>query len=130
MLDKTLIAAKAVEAGTRLTVKSALNPVLWLCAIVTVPSFISFGFVMNPPTWWVALAVSPVAAAIFGFFFLLFFDRDKLQSEEYQLKKQSLELIQEMGDKTPRVMSADDLDALAEPSRPMLEEGREEEDAR
>ena len=130
MLDKNLIAAKAVEAGTRLTVKSALNPVLWLCAIVTVPSFISFGFVANPPAWWVTLAVSPVAAAILGFFFLLFFDRDKLQSEEYQLKKQSLELIQEMGDKTPRVMSADDLDALAEPLRPALEEGREEEGAR
>jgi hypothetical protein len=48
--------------------------------------------------WLVVLACSPVAAAIFGFLFLLFFDRDKLQSEDYQIRKRSLELIEQKGD--------------------------------
>ena len=124
MLDQNLIAAKAVEAGSRLTVKSALNPVLWLCAIITVPSFVSFGFVASPPAWWIGLAMAPVAAAVFGFIFLLFFDRDKLQSEEYQLKKQSLEMIQEKGEKAPQMISIDELDAIAEPSRPALPDSK------
>jgi len=132
MLDQNLIAAKAVEAGSRLTVKSALNPVLWLCAIITVPSFISFGFNPNPPTWWIVLAMTPVATAVFGFIFLLFCDRDKLQSEEYQLKKQSLELVQEMGEKNPKAISMEDLDSIAEPSQASLKASNnlEQEDNR
>ena len=51
----------------------------------------------NSP-WLIAIAVVPVGVASFGFLFLLLFDRDKLQSEEFQLKKQSLELIQDKGD--------------------------------
>lgn len=36
--------------------------------------------------------------AMFGFLFLLFFDRDKLQSEDYQIRKRSLEMMQQKGE--------------------------------
>jgi len=52
----------------------------------------------SEPTWLIGLAFTPVVAAIFGFLFLLFFDRDKLQSEDYQLKKRSLEMVEQKGD--------------------------------
>ena len=34
---------------------------------------------------------------MFGFVYLMLFDRDKLQSEEYQIRKLSLEYMQEKG---------------------------------
>lgn len=81
--------AKAVEAGGRLTVKSALNPILWLCAIITIPTFCAVLFQPNFPRFLVYIGCSPVIAALLGFLFLLIFDRDKLQSEDYQIKKKN-----------------------------------------
>lgn len=92
---KEQMISKVMEAGGRLTVKSALNPILWLCGIVTVPTLITGSFYQQLPSWLIVLASSPVAVALFGFLFLLFFDRDKLQSEEYQLRKRTLELTQQ-----------------------------------
>jgi hypothetical protein len=61
----------------------------------------------------------PAATAVFGFLFLLIFDRDKLQSEEYQLKKISLELMQQKGEPSP---SAIDLSKVIEtPQTPTIE---------
>lgn len=92
------IATRVVDAGGRLTVRSALNPVLWLCAIVTAPLLLSVAILRDAPAWLVVIGCAPVITALFGFLFLLFFDRDKLQSEEYQLRKRSLELIEQKGD--------------------------------
>lgn len=93
---------KMAEAGGRLRVRSALNPALWLCAIVVAPALLLvWRLGGTPSTWLLVLVFAPVITAIVGFLFLLFFDRDKLQSEEYQLRKRSLELIQEKGDPFP-----------------------------
>ena len=92
----------ASDAIERLRVKSALNPILWLCFIVTTPALAAIPlFPSGAPIWYIILAVLPVGVACFGFLFLLFFDRDKLQSEDYQLRKRSLELIQEKGQSIP-----------------------------
>lgn len=87
-----------MESGGRLSVKSALNPILWLCLIITIPSLACIPFVPSAFVWvLVTLAFLPVATAIVGFFFLLIFDRDKLQSESYQLRKMEMERIEEKG---------------------------------
>lgn len=86
-----------MEAGGRLRVRSALNPVLWLCAIITAPSIIVFSLKPNTTAWLLVFAFIPEATAILGFFFLLIVDRDKLQSEEYQIRKLQLEMIEEKG---------------------------------
>lgn len=101
------------EVGGRLRVRSALNPVLWLCAIVTIPLVIVISKISNPPVWLIVTAIAPVGSAIVGFLFLLLFDRDKLQSEDYQIKKKSLELIQEKGQRFP--ISAPSIEAIANP---------------
>lgn len=98
---------KAAEQGGRLRVRSALNPMLWLCSIITIPTMVTAA-VLGPraPIWLIALALAPVGVALVGFLFLLVIDRDKLQSEEYQLRKRSLELMQAKGDPEPSPINA------------------------
>lgn len=98
---KEQILSKAVEAGGRLTVRSALNPILWLSGIITIPTLIAGTLYPNLSSWIVAVGCSPVIVALIGFLFLLIFDRDKLQSEDYQLKKRSLEFAQQKGESLP-----------------------------
>lgn len=105
--------SRVIEAGGRLKVRSALNPVLWLCAIVSIPSLLFFTLMSSPPEWLIWMTFSPVITAIFGFLFLLFFDRDKLQSEEYQLKKRSLEMVEQKGD--IQAVPADTLEIIENP---------------
>ena len=92
---KDRFAGRFAEAGGRLRVKSAVNPALWLCFFVTVPCIAAAVNMEDPPLWLIVLAFIPVCMSVVGYMFLLFFDRDKLQSEDYQLKKMSLELIRE-----------------------------------
>ena len=40
-----------------------------------------------------------VGTGLFGFLWLLFFDRERLQSEEYLLRSRTLKLIEEKGSK-------------------------------
>ena len=92
---------RAVESGGRLTVKSALNPMLWLSGIITIPTFAAGIWNPNLPVWVVFIGCAPVVVTLFGFIFLLFFDRDKLQSEDYQLRKRTIEYAQSKGDPLP-----------------------------
>ncbi len=110
---KEQILSKAVEAGGRLTVRSALNPILWLSGIITIPTLVAGTFYPNLSSWIVAVGCSPVIMAIFGFLFLLIFDRDKLQSEDYQLKKRSLEFAQQKGESLPQEI--DNIPAIENP---------------
>ena len=94
------ITQRMAEVGGRLRVKSALNPALWLCAVVTVPLAI-LATVVEEPMWLmvclVVLAFFPPVLAAIGFVVFLFRDPDKLQSEEYQIRKRTLEMIGEKG---------------------------------
>ena len=110
------IAAKAIETGGKLRVRSALNPVLWLSGIVSVPALFAASQAASAPSWLIGLAYCPVITAILGFFFLLIFDRDKLQSEDYQIRKKSLELIEQKGDNAPMVIDPSRLDVVPKPN--------------
>lgn len=95
------IFSKAVESGGRLTVRSALNPILWLCGIITIPTLVAGTLNPQLPTFIIVIGCSPVVVALFGFLFLLIYDRDKLQSEDYQIRKRTIELSQQKGDPYP-----------------------------
>ena len=94
------ITRRMADVGGRLRVKSALNPVLWLCAVVTVP-VAGLATYVKEPTWLivclVVLAFIPLTLVGIGFVVLLLRDPDKLQSEDYQIRKQTLEMIGEKG---------------------------------
>lgn len=120
---KEKITHKFFETGGKLRVKSALNPVLWLCVFVTIPCLLIGSQLTIIPDWLIVLAFIPVGLAALGFLFLLIFDRDKLQSEEYQIKKQSLELIREKGLEFP--IDPTSINSIANPEQPrMLESGQ------
>ena len=123
---KDHILSKAVEAGGRLTVKSALNPILWLSGIITIPTLIAGTLYPELSTWIVAVGCSPVVAALFGFLFLLFFDRDKLQSEDYQLRKRTIEYAQQKGDALP--LDVRDIEAIENPYAAALSSAKEGEE--
>lgn len=110
MLNKNILATKVIEAGGKLSVKSALNPMLWMCAIVSIPSLLISLVKDKTPDWLIFLIIGPVVVTLLGFLYLLFFDRDKLQSEEYQLKKRSLELVQQKGDDQPTLIDTESTD--------------------
>ena len=88
---------RAREVGGRLKVRSGLNPMLWLCAIITMPCLVLYGIKPNPSDWLLIFAFAPEAAAILGFFFFLLFDRPYLQSEQFQIRKMEIEMIEEKG---------------------------------
>ena len=119
------IITRVMEAGGRLKVRSALNPMLWLCGIITAPSLIVYGLKLEPSPWLLIFAFAPEATAILGFFFLLFFDRDKLQSEEYQLRKIQLEMIEEKG---RGAIEATEVEVIPNPATPELLTGDVEEE--
>lgn len=93
--------------GGRIKVRSGLNPMLWLCAIITTPCLILYGIKTNASDWLLVFAIAPEAAAILGFFFLLIFDRPYLQSEQFQIRKMELEIIEEKG-KPPKLVTDED----------------------
>ena len=116
MNDRDTIIQRLTDVGGRLRVRSALNPILWLCGIVTMPCLTGMAWRGEFNTWLAIVAASPIACAIFGFLFLLFKDRDKLQSEEYQIRKQAMELIEQKGDISPKIVNI--VDVIANPELP------------
>lgn len=114
------------ELGGRLRVRSALNPILWLCAIVTLPGMFLISGMGQPLQWLVFLVCAPVVCAMIGFLFLLRYDRDKLQSEDFQIRKQTLELIQEKGDKFPILGTS--IHAITNPDQPSVADDKSEDD--
>ena len=63
----------------QLRVRSALNPILWLAAIVTLPILAQAVKDVNLPTWMIVLAYIPVATAAIGFLYLMIFNPDRLK---------------------------------------------------
>jgi len=96
--------SRTIEAGGKLTVKSALNPLLWFCAVVDIPIMAMLTVIYaSIPLWllismFVLIAI-PIACTMFSAIYLLFYDRDKLQSEDYQIRKQTLDIIGQKGDR-------------------------------
>lgn len=119
----------AQSAAEKLRVRSALNPALWLCAIAT-PTCLSFAYVFRdiPDVrgWLLAGGLFPIMVACLCFVGFAIFRPDKLQSEEYQIRHESLQLIQQ---KSGRItISTASIEAIANPMTKQLEH-RGEEDA-
>jgi len=86
----------AQSAVAKISVRSALNPILWLCAIVC-PLFIVGAYYFRAfPEIRIALvvvAIIPVLVACGVFIGFAIRQPAKLQSEDYQLRHESLRVI-------------------------------------
>lgn len=75
---------------------------LWAIGLVTAPGMIEAPlYPGGVPTWFIVIIFLPVIFACLGFAFLLIFNPDKLQSEDYQIRKQTLDLAFQKGDRFP-----------------------------
>lgn len=88
----------AEHAIGKLKVSSALNPVLWLAAISIPVGFgtasLSAGILQIAG---LCLAFTPIALFAIGFLYFMAKSPEKLRSEEYELRKMALELVEEKG---------------------------------
>jgi hypothetical protein len=96
---------RLIERAAVVKVNNALNPLLWLTAVVTPISAglaaYTLGSALSLALF--CLACAPVALSALAYFLFLFRDPDRLQSEEYQLKQKHIELFQK-GHETPIII--------------------------
>jgi hypothetical protein len=109
------------SASVRLRVKSALNPLLWLSAI-TSPLCFAFGLYFEGAIQAIMVGVGflPILFACGAYVYWMLEAPDRLQSEDYQLRKAALELIEEKGMRIP--VSAASVEAITNPSYRQLED--------
>lgn len=114
------ITGRSQTAAGRLRVRSALNPMLWLCGIV---SPLSFGAALlargREPltTMFFAIGAIPILVACAQAVYFGIWRPEKLQSEEYQIRHEALELIKEKGSGIE--VSPSSLEAIANPVHPL-----------
>ena len=93
---------RMAAAGAQLRVRSALNPILWLCATVSLPC-LAFAVYSSAPTWLrivlVILGGAPIPVALGLSMYFAHKDPSRLRSEDYQLRERLLESIQESQEK-------------------------------
>ena len=86
------------SAAKSLHVRSALNPMLWLTGIAT-PLCFSGAYLLkdSSPIFEILICVGliPTIVTCFGFVYFALFKAEKLQSEDYQIRHESLQIIQQ-----------------------------------
>lgn len=92
------------NAAYKLHVRSALNPLLWLTAIATPICFgAAYAFrethAVHEALIYVGLL--PIVISCVGFCYFAICKPEKLQSEDYQLRHESLQLIQQKSGQIP-----------------------------
>lgn len=110
------------SAATKLHVKSALNPLLWLTGIAT-PLCFGGAYIFrefSPIFEILALTgVLPIAVTCLGFCYFALFKPEKLQSEDFQIRHESLQLIQQKSGEIAILASS--LEQIVNPAAPALE---------
>lgn len=113
VIDK--LAKLSQSAAVKLNVKSALNPMLWLCAI-TMPIFFGMAYLFRDSKVLEILVIAgcvPPGCACLAFCYFAIFKPEKLQSEDYQIRHESLQIIQQKGGKVIAYNST--IEAIANP---------------
>jgi len=110
------------SAATKLHVRSALNPLLWLTAITTPLCFtMAFAFKNSSPIFEVLIfsGLFPMVITCIGFCYFALFKPEKLQSEDYQIRHESLQLIQQKSGQIEIPVTS--LEQIVNPSTPSPE---------
>ena len=83
-------------------VRTAINPLLWLVGLTTPIAFI-FTAIIGDQVIRLALlgfAAVPVLVALIAYVIFMFRDPDRLQSEEYRIRRRALEILYKKGGNT------------------------------
>jgi len=89
----------AEHALARVKVSSALNPVLWLAASVCPLGLVALLLADSVPGAIAGLVmiVVPIGLFVYAYVFFMHTSPDKLRSEDYELRKLALEIVEEKG---------------------------------
>jgi len=94
---------------------------LWLCGIATPVCLLAAFVFRDTPSvrdWLLIGGLLPIAVTCLGFIGFAVWKPEKLQSEDYQLRHESLQIIQ---DKSGQItVVATSIEAIANPERPLL----------
>lgn len=111
----------AQDSAVRLQVRSALNPLLWLCAICAPLTFVlasfSGGFMQIS---LLVIGTIPILCACGAYIYWMLKAPDRLHSEDYQLRRQALQMIYEKGARAAVLASS--VVAITNPNTPKLPE--------
>lgn len=91
-------------------VRNALNPLLWLCGLVTPTCWIAAYFFRDDPVLkylLFGLGALSILSALVAYFVLMFRDPDRLQSEEFILRQQELLIISRSREGLPQPIEAE-----------------------
>lgn len=116
------VSRSAQEAVIKTRVRSALYPLLALCALVTVPCAAGALFATGGlRIAFFILAALPVVLTGVAYVYFMLNEPDRLQSEEHIIQKRALALIEEKGGSIP--LSPTSLEAIANPRGPGIGAG-------
>jgi hypothetical protein len=93
----------AVSRAGVVRVQNALNPLLWVLAISAPICWVAAYMFRDDPVLkygFSALGALPIVCAIVAYFLYFFLDRDRLQSEEYRLRHNALQMLYRKGAST------------------------------
>ena len=112
-LDSKTLTAFAQQVSSR----SAVNPTLWACAVISLPLFILATFVSG----WMSIAffvvaLIPIVLFLGSYVYMLFKNPKLLRSEDFHLRAEAMELF---GDKD-NPMDADANHVIAVITNPTL----------
>lgn len=111
--------ARILDTGGKLKVQSALNPLLWLCALMTTSMLFAAKLIPDFALVFIVALMLAYALAGLCFLFFMFTSPDRLQSEEYQIRKRSMEIMQQKGD--PKPVIASDFEVTENPELPKVQ---------
>jgi hypothetical protein len=116
----------AENAIGRLKIKGALNGCLCLVGVTFIPGLWALTKLSGLMQWAVLfIIIMPFVFYGISHFHFTFNDPDKLRSEDYELRKQALELIEEKGGRIP--LSDASIEMIANPNYPARLGGKEED---
>lgn len=104
------------RAAARISTRSALNPLLWLCAISSPLCFLlATTSGADIAIWFLAIGTLPIAASLGAYLYFMLRNPNRLQSEEYQLDRFRLEHLgdSDSGEAGPKLTI--DLDRIERP---------------
>jgi hypothetical protein len=113
----TSMSKSAVSAAQQLRVRSALNPLLWLTGIASPICFVAAYFFRADLFVFrllIGIGVAPILTACVGFVYFALRKPEKLQSEDYQLRHETLQIIQQKSGQL--IVDPASLSAIANPA--------------
>ncbi len=91
------ILQKGTFSISKITVKSAINPMLWIIGTTTPICLIIAAVVQSLRLVFLIIGLIPLLLGCFAYFYCLFRLPDYLRSEDYLIRRMTLELFGEKG---------------------------------